>query len=147
MTEHPDSALTLLRTVDGSALPHESELNARYALLLTQAEVKSFNTATDDSLISIAVDYYTSHWDMVQLLKAHFYRGSVQYKGKHYAKSLMSMFQALEMAREAGSDFWMGLASRGVADVYLDTYNGEEGVRYAQKEYYWCPVNVFTRLF
>lgn len=135
MTDHPDSALTLLRTVDGSALPHGSELNARYALLLTQAEVKSFNTATDDSLISIAVDYYTSHWDMVQLLKAHFYRGSVQYKGKHYAKSLMSMFQALEMAREAGSDFWMGLASRGVADVYLDTYNGEEGVRYAQKEY------------
>lgn len=135
MTDHPDSALTLLRTVDGSALPHGSELNARYALLLTQAEVKSFNTATDDSLISIAVDYYTSHWDMMQLLKAHFYRGSVQYKGKHYARSLMSMFQALELAREAGSDFWMGLASRGVADVYLDTYNGEEGVRYAQKEY------------
>ena len=148
MTEHPDSALTLLSAIDGSALPHGSELNARYALLLTQAQAKCFKPSADDSLISIAVDYYTRHDDdLLQLTKAHFYRGSVQYKAKHYAKSLMSMFQALELAREAGSDFWMGLASRGVADVYLATYNGEEGVRYAQKEYYWCPVNVFTRLF
>lgn len=136
MTEHPDSALTLLSAIDGSALPHGSELNARYALLLTQAQAKCFKPSADDSLISIAVDYYTRHDDdLLQLTKAHFYRGSVQYKAKHYAKSLMSMFQALELAREAGSDFWMGLASRGVADVYLATYNGEEGVRYAQKEY------------
>ncbi len=135
MTEHPDSALTLLSAIDGSALPLGSELNARYALLLTQAQAKCFKTPADDSLISIAVDYYTRHEDLLQLTKAHFYRGSVQYKAKHYAKSLMSMFQALELAREVESDFWMGLASRGVADVYLATYNGEEGVRYAQKEY------------
>ncbi len=135
MSEHPDSALTLLSAIDGSALPHGSELNARYALLLTQAQAKCFKPSADDSLISIAVDYYTRHEDLLQLTKAHFYRGSVQYKARHYAKSLMSMFQALELAREVGSDFWMGLASRGVADVYLATFNGEEGVRYAQKEY------------
>ena len=57
MNEYPDSAWTLLNTIS----PDEMEQNRNrtlYALLYTQAQDKTYRDETDDSLISVAVDYY-----------------------------------------------------------------------------------------
>ena len=58
LATRPDSALTLLRRVDASSLNRHN--TALYALLLTEAQYKNDITATSDSLISIAADYFTS---------------------------------------------------------------------------------------
>ncbi|MDE6262090.1 MAG: hypothetical protein K2M09_02150, partial [Muribaculaceae bacterium] len=61
MEERPDSALAILREIDGSALSGESQ--ARHALLLSQAYDKNYIDQMNDSLISIALDYYTTSSD------------------------------------------------------------------------------------
>lgn len=57
MAEHPDSALLTLRQIDATSLNRHN--TALYALLLTQAQYKNDITATSDSLINIALDYFS----------------------------------------------------------------------------------------
>lgn len=57
MTEHPDSALTLLRSLDTDEIRGKSS-RALYALLFTQAQFKNYTDVDNDSLISEAVHYY-----------------------------------------------------------------------------------------
>ncbi|MBQ8243352.1 MAG: hypothetical protein IJZ40_07810, partial [Bacteroidaceae bacterium] len=63
MEDHPDSAYSLLQTIDSEALRTRGG-RARYALLYTQAQDKNYIDDTNDSLISIAVDYYRYHGDV-----------------------------------------------------------------------------------
>ena len=56
MNAAPDTALALLDSIDSQRLSRAD--NARYALLRSQALDKNFIDITNDSLISIAVDYY-----------------------------------------------------------------------------------------
>ena len=57
MNESPDSAWTLLNTISPDEMGQNRNL-AFYALLYTQAQDKTYRDETNDSLISIAVDYY-----------------------------------------------------------------------------------------
>ncbi|MBQ5750256.1 MAG: tetratricopeptide repeat protein, partial [Bacteroidaceae bacterium] len=56
MNVAPDTALALLDSIDSHRLGRAD--NARYALLRSQALDKNYIDITNDSLISIAVDYY-----------------------------------------------------------------------------------------
>ena len=63
MENHPDSAYSLLQTVDSDAL-RTRDGRARYALLYTQAQDKNYIDETNDSLISVATNYYQHHGDV-----------------------------------------------------------------------------------
>ena len=75
MEENPDSALTLLDQVDISNLNHE--YSARYALLVTQAKVKTDIIIPNDSLISIAVEHFSKDKHSNEYMRAAFYEGFV----------------------------------------------------------------------
>ena len=57
MNEHPDSAWTLLNTISPDEMG-QNRTRALYALLYTQAQDKTYRDETNDSLISVAVDYF-----------------------------------------------------------------------------------------
>ena len=57
MLSKPDSALNLLRSFSIQEIPSKSA-KAMYALLLTQALDKNYIQHQNDSIISIAIDYY-----------------------------------------------------------------------------------------
>ena len=57
MDEHPDSSLTLLRTLTFDDFRKEKN-RARYALLHSQALDRNYIDTTRDSLVSVAVEYY-----------------------------------------------------------------------------------------
>lgn len=58
MDEQPDSAILLLKSIDGGKLRNGSRQQARYALLYTKAQYKTYEDPASDSLINIAVDFY-----------------------------------------------------------------------------------------
>ncbi len=58
MEEHPDSAYKMLESIDTGALSSAGD-KALYYLLMTQAMVKNDIPITSDSLIRIAVDYFS----------------------------------------------------------------------------------------
>ena len=72
MENHPDSAYSLLQTIDSEALRTRGG-RARYALLYTQAQDKNYIDETNDSLISEAVDYYRQTDDVRRKFLSYYY--------------------------------------------------------------------------
>ena len=74
MNEHPDSAWALLNTLSPDEMG-QNRTRALYALLYTQAQDKTYRDETNDSLISIAVDYYRNTDDARHKFLAYYYKG------------------------------------------------------------------------
>ena len=73
------------------------ELQARYALLYTQATYNCNIPFANDSLINIAVDYYTRHGKRHDAAKALLYKGVLHTQYKNYWCPL-KLFVAKEMS-------------------------------------------------
>ena len=73
----PDSAYTILETIAPDELSGKGN-RALYALLLTQAEYKLFDSVATDSLIDVAVDYYQSGRDAEKRTRAYLYKSAEQ---------------------------------------------------------------------
>ena len=72
----PDSALATLQGIDKSELTSK-ELEAKYALLLSQALDKNYIDLQSDSIIAPAVRYYENHGTPDERLLTHYYRGVI----------------------------------------------------------------------
>jgi len=136
MESHPDSALAILDSINTTTLRSESS-RAKYALLHTQAMIKTYHEVADDSLISIALKYYSKGHDDYYKMLSNYYYGLVKYNAGDYASSIASMFKAEEFADEDKDLFWLGMINRCISDTYLKTYNNAEELEYAKKEWYY----------
>lgn len=123
MMEHPDSALSILESIDGSCLT--GELQARHALLLSQAYDKNYIDLTSDSLISIATDYYEKHGNDRHRLMAYLYKGIVQFNAKDYTNSIVSLTMAENVAQQLNDCFYLGRIYNTMGDLYNATYNSD----------------------
>lgn len=72
----PDSALAVLEDIGKDELASK-ELEAKYALLLSQALDKNYIDLQSDSIIAPAVRYYENHGTPDERLKAFYYAGRV----------------------------------------------------------------------
>lgn len=154
MMEHPDSALSILESIDGSCLT--GELQARHALLLSQAYDKNYIDLTSDSLISIATDYYEKHGNNRYRLMAYLYKGIVQYNAKDYTKSIVSLTMAESIAQQLNDCLYLGRIYNTMGDLYNATYNAdaqlqcrklavEQFDKVSDKEYYkWAVLELAT---
>ena len=123
--DSPDSSLRILDSISLPDLHRESD-RALYALIVTEALEKLHLNPTDDSLISIATDYYDRHDDVERQVRSHYYRGIVQFHNKKYSSAIVNFFQARDIAGKHDLYFWRGLACRGIADIYNETYNSKD---------------------
>ena len=76
MSQHPDSVLTLLSTIQDVNDLSEKD-RAMYYLLLTEAQNKTYVKPTSDSLITIAVEFFDKTEDWGRKAKAWYYKGRV----------------------------------------------------------------------
>ena len=77
LRHRPDSALQLLDSIPPASLTRQSD-RAYHALLLSQARYRCYVTATSDSTINIALDYYQRHkGETEKLTRAYIYKGAV----------------------------------------------------------------------
>ena len=128
MDVRPDSALALVESVDPSAI-HSRSTRALHALLLTQAQFKNYIDVPNDSLISIAVDYYDSSRDSYRKMLSLYYFGRVRLQSKDYSKSLYSLIKAKDLAESLDDDFWVAMCAQRIADIYHNTYNYSEEIK------------------
>ena len=73
----PDSALATLQGINKSELTSK-ELEAKYALLLSQALDKNYIDLQSDSVIAPAVRYYENHGTPDERLKMYYYSGRIK---------------------------------------------------------------------
>ena len=132
MEEHPDSALVLLEGIGSSSLTTDGS-RALYALLLTQARDKNYIDETDDSLISVATEYFGQDDEPRRAMLSSFYHGRILMNGERYPEALCYMTRAYDGAEALGDNFWMGRAAEQMSVIYDAAGYGTESMEYAEK--------------
>ena len=122
MNEHPDSAWMLLNTLSPDEMG-ENRTRAHYALLYTQAQDKTYIDETNDSLITIAVDYYRNTDDVHHKFLSHYYQGRVLANAGETIKAMLSFMEAEKLCDVVGDGYLLGLLYTQMGDIYRHYYD------------------------
>ena len=122
--ERPDSALAVLESVDRAELKTQHD-RAHHALLHAMALDKNYIDVSDDSLASVALDYYSKHGPKKYEARSLYYRGIAYYYQEDYTKAILEFTKAVDVASKCDSLYW-GMSLLASADTYSHTYNSSE---------------------
>ena len=100
--ERPDSALTVLDAMDRALLTTD-RLKAHHALLHAMALDKNFVDVTDDSLASIAVEYYSKKGPDKYYARSLYYLGLSYYYAQDYKEAILEFTKAEKVAERSDS--------------------------------------------
>ena len=129
MQHRPDSALALLRNVNASDLSSEADV-ALHALLLSQAYDKNYIDLTNDSLISIAVDYFSEGNEPRYAMLAHYYLGRVFENSGKIHKAIIECTKAQQYSGQTNDYLAVGLIYTHLGYNYNNYYDFEKTIEY-----------------
>ena len=137
MNDRPDSALTLLQTIDKETLTSK-ELRARHALLISQAFDKNYIDLQSDSIIAPAVKFFEKSGDHEALFKAYYYNARVLSNAGRYTEAMQIYLKAEEMSGKVKDLFAVGLLHSQIGGLNSMYFNYPKAIEYYQKaqEYY-----------
>ncbi len=123
MMTAPDSAAAVLDSIDPT--PLRGRRAALHALLRTHANYRNYITDTDDSLINIAVDYFTSHPDPGRLMVARYCQGRILDNAGRYSEAMTAALTALDLATALNDPFYQARAHELMGDLWCvnSSYN------------------------
>lgn len=134
INESPDSALNVLRDIDTDELTGDEEV-ARHALLLSMALDKNYINETDDSLISIAKDYYEDTNDIKNQFLSLYYYGRVLYNRGDYSDAIVVYTTAESLLNEIEDDYLAGLLYTQFGEIYRQVYDHSKSLNAYQTAY------------
>lgn len=132
MTERPDSSLSILDEINPEDL-HSRRQRANYALLLSMALDKNYIDITDDSVISIAYNYYLRHPGKRERMLSTYYNGVIKQNAGNYISAAIDFDQALALAKDLKDDHHCGLACRHLSSIHAFNYNHVLSLDYARQ--------------
>ena len=138
MHDAPDSALALVEAVSPASLTADGD-RAYRDLLLTQARYRCYITATSDSGINRALDYYHRHsGEREKLTRAYIYKGAVMEELGH-PDSAMFYYKHAEATANEKDYANLGQINTRIADLYRMYYGDEETCfdKYRRALYYY----------
>ena len=124
---YPDSALVIMRRIEPLSLISQSQ-KARYALLMSKALDKNYIDVRSDSLIMIAVNYYSEKGSAGDKMLSWYYLGIVQFNAEDYVQSVLSLEKAEQEANIVGDNLQLGLIFRNKANIYSLTNNNSAAI-------------------
>lgn len=123
----PDSALTVLEGMSRDVLRTERH-RAHHALLYAMALDKNYIDVSEDSIASVAVNYYSRKGPMKYRARAYYYLGLAYYYQQDYDRAILEFTKA-EKAAEVSDSLYLGMTKSFQARVYNRTYNDVEEIR------------------
>lgn len=124
MHDDPDSALALVEAVLRAELTRDGD-RAYHDLLLTQARYRCYITATSDSDINRALDYYQRHnIDREKLTRTYIYKGAVMEELGH-PDSAMFYYKHAEATAASDDYFNLGYSKLRIAELYQRLYTND----------------------
>lgn len=130
--EYPDSALVVLQGIDGRKL--HGEIQARYALLLSQAYDKNYIDVTNDSLISIARDFYVDSDDEYHQMLSEFYYARVRENSGDFHTAIMSALNAERIAEQRADYLNLARIQSMLSYIYASTNNTLKAIEYEERD-------------
>lgn len=132
MSERPDSALTILRTIDADKLYSPSR-KARYSLLSVQADDKNYIDSTDDTIIRYALDYYEDSDDDYRKMLSYYYLGRIQSNNNQTIDALCSFNKAEELIECCDDYYAIALIHMHIGFIYRGLFDFEKNYHYLLK--------------
>lgn len=123
----PDSALIVLEGMSRDVLRTERQ-RAHHALLYAMALDKNYIDVSEDSIASVAVNYYSRKGPMKYRARAYYYLGLSYYYQQDYDRAILEFTKA-EKAAEVSDSLYLGMTKSFQARVYNRTYNDVEEIR------------------
>ena len=117
LTENPDSAYQFLQTIERPERHPKAEY-ATWCLLTTQAADKSYREHTSDSLIQVAVRYFSRQHDPDRLATALYTQGRVEKELGRNEEAAQSFVKALDVAKGREDYELQFLASSQLGSIY-----------------------------
>jgi len=96
MNTQPDSALTVLSSIDKNRLGDDEE-KARYALLMSMALDKNYIDTTTFDVLQPAIDYYLENGDADEQLRTLYYQGRIYQNRNDYDLAMQSFLKASDL--------------------------------------------------
>ena len=121
---NPDSCLTIMKSIAPNDLKTKEE-KARYALLMSAALDKNYIDVASDSLIKVAVDYYSIRNDQRRRMMAHYYQGLTLNNANDYTAAILALDKAEKDALDLDDHLYAGLIFRTKGEVYNKTLNNQ----------------------
>ena len=132
MNDKPDSALTLLQSIDKETLTSK-ELKARHALLISQAFDKNYIDLQSDSIIAPAVKYFEKSNDLEALFKAYYYHARVLSNAGRNTEAMQIYLKAEEMSEKVNDIFAIGLLHAQIGGLNSKYFNYTKALEYYHK--------------
>ena len=127
MLSHPDSSYILMKSIDPDHLFGKSQ-RAKYALIYTESEYKNYITLENDSLINIAVDYYSENGSENEYARSMMYRGAVLYDMMDYNGAIEAYKKAEDILINSDEYMLMGLVNTRLGELYQHLYYPEDNI-------------------
>ena len=139
MSERPDSALTILRTIDADKLYSPSR-KARYSLVLSETYYYQALPIDNDSLTRVAYDYYISNKNSQIRARAMYQHAMVMYTSNEMAESMVALLEAEKDFDYFDNNRLKGLIETLKGDIYSANIIFEEALEsYTRSlQYYEC---------
>lgn len=125
--ERPDSALTILDTMDSFSLT-TSALKARHSLLLAMARDKNYIDDTTDSIIAPAVSWYRRHGSADEKLLMNYYRGRIAMNAGDYETAMRCFADGSRFSEKARNKVWSGRLCNAKFQVYQHLFDSASAI-------------------
>lgn len=145
--ERPDSALTILDTMDSFSLT-TSALKARHSLLLAMARDKNYIDDTTDSIISPAVSWYRRHGSADEKLLMNYYRGRIAMNAGDYETAMRWFADGSRFSEKARNKVWSGRLCNAKFQVYQHLFDSASAIDAAlQSADYYAAAGELSRYY
>ncbi len=134
MEAHPDSVIRMLEEMECVVFDSDSQ-QAKYALLWTQARHKCHLPLGNDSLINVAVDYFTQHKERQYAAKALLYKGLVHKQRKEVEQAAEAFALSEQWFEGVEDDQYKALLYNHYGDLMIGEENYDDALAYLKKSY------------
>lgn len=132
METHPDSAMTLLSTINKNELSGKRQ-KAQYALLMSMALDKNYIDTTTFDVLQPAIDYYLDKGTPDEKLRTFYYQGVIFLNRGDRDNALNSYIKGIDIAHNSTDSLAIARTLVAVGHLYNEFFNLENYVLYSLK--------------
>lgn len=137
MNDEPEMAFRFMDSIDSHSISGR-ERKARYALLYSEAQYKNGIDAANDSLIMIAVRYYSISKNLLNRFRSYYMLGCTYYGLGQLSNAAVALGQAELLTDKFNDEFRLGLLYSQLGDVFFYSFDfrrAEQYYRMAMEKY------------
>ena len=133
MQDHPDSALSIIESIDTAALMTKAQ-RADFSLLHAMALDKNYIDTTDLRVIAPAFRYFRNHGSDQNKMRTLYYQGRIYINADDYSNAVISLNNALEYAQ--GEEYLdKGRIYSALSVSYCNSHNNIEELTCSRHAY------------